>query len=68
MTKTLAPMAGLFNSTVLVVKFTLYMRGIRAVNKEMKPTTAEMRKYNAKGDFLFHNGDRIGGTIPNRIL
>ena len=37
-------MAGLFNSTVLVVKFTLYMRGVNAVNKEMKPTTAEMRK------------------------
>ena len=37
-------MAGLFNSTVLDVKFTLYMRGINAVNKEMKPTTAEMRK------------------------
>ena len=28
----------------LVVKFTLYIRGINAVNKEIKPTTAEMRK------------------------
>ena len=44
MTKTMAPMAGLFTSLVLVVKFTLYMRGIRAVNREIKPTTAEMRK------------------------